>query len=150
MHAVFLGYYFPWDPQTSLEVARTHHFEFAAGGARTGYYDYADIDDDFISIHHWLKWYKFGFTRLFDNLSLEIRNGRITRERAIEIIRAAGDQTPHADIEKFCAFAGISVQRFFEIAERFRNHAIWTRADGVWRVENFLIEDWRWDEVHAD
>ena len=150
VHAVFLGYYFPWDPQTSLEVARTHHFEFAAGGARTGYYDYADIDDDFISIHHWLKWYKFGFTRLFDNLSLEIRNGRITRDRAIEIIRAAGDQTPHADIEKFCAFAGISVQRFFEIGERFRNHAIWTRADGVWRLENFLIEDWRWDEVHAD
>jgi hypothetical protein len=150
VHAVFLGYYFPWDPQTSLSVARAHHFEFDSGGARTGYYDYADIDDDFISIHHWLKWYKFGFTRLFDNLSLEIRNGRMTRGQAIEIIRAAGDQTPHADIEKFCSFAGISVERFFEIAERFRNHAIWTKADGVWRIENFLIEDWRWNEVHAD
>jgi N-acetyl sugar amidotransferase len=150
VHAVFLGYYFPWDPQTSLSVARAHRFEFDSGGARTGYYDYADIDDDFISIHHWLKWYKFGFTRLFDNLSLEIRNGRMTRGQAIEIIRAAGDQTPHADIEKFCSFAGISVERFFEIAERFRNHAIWTKADGVWRIENFLIEDWRWNEVHAD
>jgi hypothetical protein len=50
VHAVFLGYYFPWDPQASLEVARAHHFESDRGGPRTGYYDYADIDDDFISI----------------------------------------------------------------------------------------------------
>ena len=38
----------------------------------------------------YLKWYKFGFTRLFDNLSLEIRNGRLTRDEAIEIVRARG------------------------------------------------------------
>lgn len=144
VHAVFLGYYFPWDPQRSLEVARAHNFESNAGVARTGYYDYADIDDDFISIHHWLKWYKFGFTRLFDNLSLEIRNGRMTRSQAVDIIRAAGDQTPHGDIEKFCAFAGISVSRFHEIAERFRNHDIWYRDGGVWRIRDFIIPDWRW------
>lgn len=149
VHAVFLGYYFPWDPQTSLEVARAHQFESDRGGPRTGYYDYADIDDDFISIHHWLKWYKFGFTRLFDNLSLEIRNGRMTRAQAIDIIREAGDQTPHADIEKFCTFAGITVHRFFEIAERFRNRAIWSYSEGVWRMPDFLIPDWNWDEVHA-
>ena len=35
-----------------------------AEGPLTGYYAYADIDDAFlISIHHWLKWLKFGFTR---------------------------------------------------------------------------------------
>ena len=43
----------------------------------------ADIDDEFlITIHHWMKWYKFGFTRLWDNLSLEIRNGKLTRKKA--------------------------------------------------------------------
>ena len=29
-------------------------------GPKTGLYNYADIDDDFISIHHFIKWYKFG------------------------------------------------------------------------------------------
>jgi len=119
-------------------------FRASPAGARTGYYDYADIDDDFISIHHWLKWYKFGFTRLFDNLALEIRNGRMTRERAIAVIREAGDETPRADIEKFCAFVGITVDRFFEICERFRNPAVWTREAGLWRVRGFLIDDWKW------
>lgn len=142
--AVFLGYYFPWDPQVTLEAARSHGFTSRQKGPKTGYYDYADIDDDFISIHHWLKWYKFGFTRLFDNLSLEIRNNRISREQAVEIVRSANDQTPHEDIEQFCAFVDMSPKRFFKIAERFRNHSVWTRRDGTWMIENFLIPDWRW------
>jgi len=144
VRALFLGWYFPWDPETSLAAAKAHGFRASPAGARTGYYDYADIDDDFISIHHWLKWYKFGFTRLFDNLALEIRNGRMTRERAIAVIREAGDETPRADIEKFCAFVGITVDRFFEICERFRNPAVWTREAGLWRVRGFLIDDWKW------
>ena len=57
-------------------------------------YDFADIDDDFISLHHWLKWHKFGFTRTFDNLSLEIRNERLTREQAVAVVRDRGDETP--------------------------------------------------------
>ncbi len=144
VRAVFLGWYFSWDPETSLSVAKASGFQSNENGARTGYYDYADIDDDFISIHHWLKWYKFGFTRLFDNLSIEIRNRRMTRERALGIIQRAGDQTPLADIEKFCSFAGISVAHFFEICERFRNRKIWQKEGGTWKIRDFLISDWRW------
>ncbi len=62
--AVFLGYYLEWDPEETRRVAAEHGFVADSNGPRTGLYDYADIDDDFISIHHWLKWYKFGFTRL--------------------------------------------------------------------------------------
>ena len=145
VNAVFLGYYLPWDPETSRAVAAAHGFQYRQGGARTGYYDYADIDDDFISLHHWMKWYKFGFTRLFDNLSLEVRNGRLSREAALAIIRERGDETPRADIERFCGFANIGTQAFFATAERFRNPAIWKRrADGLWHIPEFLLPDWRW------
>jgi hypothetical protein len=125
-------------------VAEQHGFRRAAGGARTGYYDYADIDDDFISIHHWMKWYKFGFTRLFDNLSLEIRNGRMTRDAAVDIVRRTGDQTPRADIASFCRFAGVSQEDFFAAAEVFRNRDVWTRRDGTWRIPGFLVDNWPW------
>jgi N-acetyl sugar amidotransferase len=143
--AVFLGYYFPWDPATSLRVARAHGFEVSTEGPRTGYYNYADIDDDFISIHHYLKWYKFGFTRLFDNLSLEIRNGRMTRDQAIEVVRQRGDQTPHEDIARFCDFVGITLEHFWDVAEKFRNPNIWVRSQGRWIMPDFLIPDWSWN-----
>ena len=71
----------------TCKIALDNGFRYKQGGARTGTYDFADIDDDFISIHHYLKWYKFGFTRSFDNLSLEIRNGRISRKEAISKLR---------------------------------------------------------------
>jgi len=141
--AVFLGYYFPWDPETSFRVASAHGFSSRREGPKTGYYDYADIDDDFVSIHHYLKWYKFGFTRTYDNLSLEIRNGRITRERALEILKERGDETPWEDIAKFCDFVRISQEHFFEVAERFRNREIWVFEDGVWKIRDFIFSDWR-------
>ena len=144
VRAVFLGHYFQWDPATTYAVAKKHGFRENPGGARTGLYDYADIDDDYISLHHWMKWYKFGFTRLFDNLSLEIRNGRITRAKAIETVRVAGEQTPRADIDKFSAFCGISAKHFFETAEKFRNLRVWQQSGGVWRIPGFLVSDWKW------
>ena len=144
VNAVFLGYYFAWDPEATYRVAAEHGFRGRAAGVKTGYYDFADIDDDFISIHHYLKRYKFGFTRLFDNLSLEIRNGRVRRNEAIEIIRRTGSQEPREDIEKFCRFTGIDSTHFFAIAETFRNPEVWKRAGGKWMIPDFLLPDWEW------
>jgi len=142
--AVFLGYYFHWDPQETFDIASANGFSGSEAGPKTGYYDFADIDDEFISIHHFLKWYKFGITRTFDNLSIEIRNGRITRETAIEVIVKQGDITPHRDIRRFCQFTGITEKRFFEIIEHFRNLDIWSKQNDTWMIKNFLIEDWNW------
>jgi N-acetyl sugar amidotransferase len=141
--AVFLGYYRPWDPEATLAVAVAHGFR-RAERSKTGYYDYADIDDEFISVHHWFKWYKFGFTRLFDNLSLEIRNGRMTRDEALDIVRRRGDETPHVDISTMCRFIGMGMDAFFAIAERFRNKAIWKKRGSTWTIPEFLLADWDW------
>jgi N-acetyl sugar amidotransferase len=144
--AVFLGYYFEWDPEKTRAVAAAHGFVANPDGARTGLYDYADIDDDFISIHHWLKWYKFGFTRLYDNLSLEIRNERLSRDQALAVVRRTGDVTPYDDIQKLCGFIGISAEHFFEVCEKFRNTGIWFRDGATWKIRDFLFPDWPWAE----
>ena len=144
VRALFLGYYFPWDVEITRQIATQHGFKSREGGARTGFYDYADIDDDFISIHHWIKWFKFGFTRSFDNLSLEIRNNRMSREQAISWLETRGDETPSSDIEKFCAWSGLSRMQFDEITESYRNHDVWKQINGVWKIPGFLIENYPW------
>ena len=116
-----------------------------ANNAKTGFYNFADIDDDFISIHHWLKWYKFGFTRLHDNLSLEIRNRRMTRNEAIDIIKKSGNLPPTSDIEKFCEFVEITKNDFFEICEKFRNKSIWLKEKDNWILPSELTKN----EVNA-
>lgn len=142
--AVFLGYYLGWDPDATMRVARENGFRPRPEGPKTGLYDYADIDDDFISIHHHLKWAKFGFTRLFDNLSLEIRNGRMTRSEAIDRIRSTGEEVPDEDIARFCAFSGLTRVEFDTIVDSWRNPEIWRSEAGVWRIDDFIIDDWEW------
>lgn len=144
VHSVFMGYFFPWDPEISLKTALAHGFQVRQEGAKVGYYNYADIDCDFISVHHHFKWLKFGITRLFDNLALEIRAGRMTRAEAIQIIRERGDQTPHEDIAKLCDFLQITPARYREIEESFRNQTVWQFVDGSWQIPDFLISDWKW------
>ncbi len=144
VRAVFLGHYFRWDPENTARVAMAHGFSARPEGARTGLYDYADLDDDFISIHHWLKWHKFGFTRTFDNLSLEIRNGRMKRAQAVAFLRRRGDETPAGDIAKFCSFAGKSVKQFHAVAERFRSKKVWKKTGGRWTIPGFIVSDRTW------
>lgn len=144
IQSIFLGFYLPWDPQESLRVAKAYGFRARAAGPKFGYYNYADIDCDFISIHHYFKWLKFGFTRIFDNLSLEIRNKRKTRNEAIKIIAKTGPQVPEQDINKLCVFLGISLQHFRKIAEKFRNRKIWVRQNNRWMIRDFIIKRWSW------
>lgn len=137
--AIFLGHYIQWDPKDTKNFASRYGFRFPKK-PKTGFYNYADIDDDFISIHHWLKWYKFGFTRLYDNLSIEIRNKRITRNKAIEIIKKDLNQPPKEDIKKFCKFVKITYKEFFKIAEKHRNKKIWIKnKSNKWCLNNSLF-----------
>jgi N-acetyl sugar amidotransferase len=143
--SIFLGHYFQWDPRLTRDIAAANGFKARELGALTGYYEFADIDDEFISVHHWLKWYKFGFTRAFDNLSLDIRKGLITRNEALSTLVNLGDQIPVQNITSYCEYVGISYTQFMEYSEKFRNLNIWQKnTNGKWYIPDFIIPNWRW------
>ncbi len=133
---IFLGYFFKYDPVSTYSIAKKYGFKNYKTSKKTGLYDFADIDCDFISIHHWLKWYKFGFTREMDNLSIEIRNNRITRDEAIKKIKK--DKPPKEDIKKFCNFTKIPISKFIKISETYRNRNIWKKKKGKWILPSFI------------
>ena len=144
IHVIFLGYYFPWDPENSRRIAVSHGFKARAEGPRVGHYDYVNIDDDMIGVHHHPKWHKFGITRTWDTLSMEIRQGRLEREKAMAFVSKRGDETPWDDIRLFCDYLGMPVREYFAILEGFRNRDLWSRRGGRWMIEEFLIPDFPW------
>ena len=145
VRSVFLGAFFKWSSFENTRIAQEHGFQVDTK-ARTGTWEFADIDCDFIALHHYLKWHKFGITRAFDTLSVQIRNGLTTRPEAIETIRRLGPQTPHEDIAKFAEFVGQPVTWFHDTAERFRNPEIWKKQGDTWTIPGFLIDDWDWSQ----
>lgn len=82
---------------------------------------------------------------MWDNLSLEIRNGRMTRDKAISIIKETGEELPLSEISSFCKYVEITESEFFNIANSFRNKNIWEKnKKGIWYIKDFLIKDWNW------
>lgn len=138
--SLFLGDYFKWDPLQTFKIATKYGFRKNKLKAKTGIYKYADIDDDLISIHHFLKIFKFGFSRNFDNLSIEIRNNRISRSNAVKLIKKNGFKIPKNDIKKFCKLINISNKDFYKTCEKFRNHKIWKKDQSKkWILRQPLI-----------
>ncbi len=142
--SIFLGAFMKWDSFENARIATEHGFRSNSADQKTGVWSFADIDCDFISLHHFLKWYKFGFTRAFDNLSVQIRCDRISRNDAIAILKDVGIQTPHEDISRFSDFCNEPESWFWGVSETFRDHEIWKRRGPTWIIEDFLIPDWAW------
>jgi N-acetyl sugar amidotransferase len=143
---IFLGYYFKWDPKKIFKIAKKNGFKNLKK-PKTGIYNFADIDDAFlITIHHFMKWYKFGFSRIWDNLSIEIRNKRLSRDNALLIARKLGNEKPIKEIHDFCRYLNITNSEFFRICNSFRNKKIWFKDhDKIWKIKNFPIKNWVWE-----
>jgi len=91
-----------------------------------------------------MKWYKFGFTREWDNYSLEIREKNISRNQAIKKLNDNGFSEPTEEIDLFCKYLDITKSRFYKIVEKHRNKKIWTKKKNKWVIDNFLIDNWKW------
>ena len=137
---IFLGWYLRWDPLEVAKKSREVGFEWAVK-PQTGYYRYADLDAPFVIVHHMFKWYKFGFTRLWDNLSIEIRNGRMTRSEAINYVLNNPEPIPIRQIHLLCEYLRIKETRFWEIVEKHRNREIWDKdLSGNWVIPSVIKE----------
>lgn len=145
LKSVFLGMFLKWTPYESLRVAKENGFKDLEKPI-VGKYGFADIDEGFImTVHHWIKWHKFGITRTWDNLALDIRNGVMSRQEAIDYLRDLGDERPSKEIEEFCRYIDITVKRFDEICESFRSPLVWSKnRQGKYQIKDFLVDDWEW------
>lgn len=146
IESLFLGMYMEWEPEDIAKKSQTVGFEWAENPV-LGLHPFVGVDCDFRVVHHFMKWYKFGVTKLWDNLSLEIREGRKTRKDAINYLRENYEPAPIKEIRTFCNYLGISEQKFFEIAESHRNKEIWKKdGSGDWHLPDFKKEFGFWKE----
>ncbi len=137
--AIFLSTFFQWSVFKTKEIAMQNGLQ-VPDIAKSGTHSFSDIDEEFlVTIHHWLKWYKFGFTRKWDNLSLEIRANKISRDKAIQYLVNNPEEVPINEIKDFCHYIEISENQFFEYSEKFRNRDIWMKSNlGKWIIKEPL------------
>lgn len=147
---IFLGYYQKWDARTQLRTVLDNGFQINTTTADVGesphqegtYTNYENLDGKFVGVHDYLKFLKFGFGRATDHASIDIRNERISREEAIELIRTYEGKVPRRYLEEYLEFVGMDEDEFYETLDMFTNKAIFvTDADGrIVRDENGEVQ----------
>jgi N-acetyl sugar amidotransferase len=141
--AVFMSYYFYWDSEEHLRIARQHGFRTLDAPAEGTYRNYVGIDEKIHRIHQYLKVLKFGYGRATDHACEDIRNGRLSREEAKALVREHDLKEPSDYfINDFIDHIGMSRTEFFATLKRYRNTAIWKRNPaGRWYIPGYLEED---------
>lgn len=144
---IFIGHYFNWSGYENYQIAKQYGFK-AADEPLVGWYNFCDLDCPFIVAHHAGKLWKYGFSRVSDNLSLEIREGRMTREQALVELRKNPGYIHQESLQLLCEFVERPVQWFYDTMEKFRNLDIWEKhPDGYWWIPNYVIPDLDWNGV---
>ena len=138
--AVFMSYFFHWESEAHLAIARRYGFRTLDRPGEGTYRTYVGIDEMINRVHQYMKVLKFGYGRATDHACEDIRNGRLTREAAKELVRRH-DLADLSDdfVSAFGAFIGMTAHEVRAVLERHRNPAVWTRQgqDG-WSIPGHL------------
>ena len=138
--AIFMSYFFYWDSEEHLKIARKYGFKTLDHPSEGTYRNYVGIDEKINRVHQYFKVLKFGYGRATDHACEDIRNGRLTREQAKVLVKKH-DLLEISDdyVNDFIDFIDITLEKFFDVIEKNRNKKIWKRgSDGRWFIPDHL------------
>lgn len=129
----YLGYYLKWDPQECYYYA-AENTGFQANSERTPgtYSKYSSIDDKIDMFHYFTTLIKFGIGRATYDAAQEIRNGKITREEAVHLVKKYDQEFPEKYFEEFLEYVDLTAREFWETVDRFRSPHLWEKTVDGW------------------
>ena len=134
IRGIYLGNYFRWDTLKQHQAMKARYQYFTGGLPRT--FDRCnDIDCQiFTGLHDVIKYRKWGYTKLTDDLCREIRFGRISIEDAESMV-AAFEPDAGVSESSFIDRLDLSSKTFDEMIDRHRSNLVWTRTvQGDWKI----------------
>jgi N-acetyl sugar amidotransferase len=130
--SICLGNYIPWDTRKQSEIIRD---ELGWNGDEVegipfDRYWYEKVEDAFQGIQDYLKFLKRGMSRMTHLASIDIRNGRMTREEAFKLIEQYEGKRP-ASLDVFLKAMNMTDEEFHQIAAK---HVVSPHVFPDWRT----------------
>lgn len=154
----YLGYYLNWHPQENFYFASEKGgFQPAPERTPGTYSKYNSIDDKIDDFHYYTTHIKFGIGRATYDAAQEIRNGEITREEGVALVKKFDGEFPSRFSEEIFKYLSITEKEFpvacnmFEqpnidsdyfmnLCDKFRSPHLWKREHGVWKLRHTVFE----------
>jgi len=132
----YLGYYVKWHPQETYYYS-IENTDFMPNDHRTegSFSKYSSLDDKIDWLHYHTTTIKFGIGRATYDSAQEVRNGDITRDEGIALIKRFDGEFPEEYIKDCCSYMDITLERYNDIIEKFRTPHLWKKQYGKWELK---------------
>jgi N-acetyl sugar amidotransferase len=132
----YLGYYVKWHPQETYYYA-VENSDFMPNDYRTegSFSKYSSIDDKIDWLHYHTTYMKFGIGRATYDAAQEVRNGDITRDEGVALIKRFDGEFPNQYLADCCTYMGITEQKYHDTIEDIRSPHLWEKSMGEWRLK---------------
>ncbi|HWQ48426.1 MAG TPA: N-acetyl sugar amidotransferase [Methanosarcina sp.] len=138
VRGIYISNYVPWLPNEHTDlVINKYGFKIMEEGFDRTYRKMSNLDDMHENgIHDYLKYIKFGYGRATDHVCKDIRDGIVTREKGIELVKKYDHVKPR-DLYRWLEYVGMKEEEFDRIADTFRDRRVWEfLPDGTWVKDN--------------
>jgi N-acetyl sugar amidotransferase len=136
---IYLGYFEKWDPQECFYYASENTgFKPAKERSDGTYSKYTEIDDKLVPFHFYTTFIKFGIGRASYDASQEIRNKKITRDEAVNLVKKFDGEFPKTYFKDFLDYIEISENKFFEKIDELRSPHLWEKINGEWKLKQII------------
>ena len=138
---IFLGYFFPWDGKKNAEIAIKNGFKTYDSWVEGNIVNYENLDNYLMRIHDYFKFLKYGYDRVSDWSSLQIRRGRLKREEAVILSREHGGKYPKdylgKSLKEILNYIDMTQDEFDQLCLKFTNKKIFEKnTDGSLKFDN--------------
>ena len=133
VRGVFISNYFGWNQtEHRKRMQNLYGFETARLPFDRTYQRDSNLNNMHDNgIHDWMKWIKFGYGRVTDHCSRDIRNGVMAREMAIKLVKRFDGAFP-SDLNRWLDYTGFGYQEFMTTADYHRGR-MWVKNEyGQW------------------
>ena len=136
VEAHFLGQYLPWDSHQNAQIAIDAGMEATLPSA-ANWWPFENLDNAQTGIHDHMMWRKYGYGRAAAQLSVDIRDGRISREDALQICQQTDGILPQT-------YAGVSLDEILDRIQISRTDLYRTMDDYTnWQIMRRVVDDVR-------
>ena len=136
----WFSYYQKWIPQENYYYSVEHTgFQANPDGRSEGTYSkYASLDDKLDGLHYYFSFIKFGIGRATSDAAHEVRDGHLTRDEAVALVKRFDGEVPRKHLREALEYLDMTEDELWGVVDWYRARAphLWERSGKEWRLNH--------------
>tara|TARA_B100001250_G_scaffold92690_1_gene77151 strand:- start:1176 stop:2276 length:1101 start_codon:yes stop_codon:yes gene_type:complete len=130
------SYFEKWDEPKHLKIAEKFcGLTRSKKNTQSSYNNFSHLDQKMYLLHMYCAYLKFGFNRATTDSSIDVREGLMTRQKALNHIKKLDHLAPTKHYNDYAKYFGISKKKLLKYLEKIRNKKIFVKKNNKWKLD---------------